>query len=89
MVRSDAFQKYPCYTRNDFFDYLCEAGIDRFLAFDAAERIRKGHANSSNERHRRAFEALAIPEEAKEVVKNHLYLFPRAHCIGYIFLFAK
>ena len=47
MIFSNTFKKYPCFTREDFFDHMVKMGVERSLAFDASERIRKGHANSS------------------------------------------
>ena len=31
----------------------------------------------------------ALPDEIKEVAKNYMYIFPRAHCIEYMLLYAK
>lgn len=87
MVSSESFQKYPCFTREDFFDYLLEAGVERAFAFNVSERIRKGHANST--KYRDEFNTLSIPEEIKDVARYYLYLFPRAHCIEYILLYAR
>ena len=87
MISSESFKKYPCFTREDFFDYMIEAGIDRELAFTASEKIRKGHANSP--KFKEQFFALPIPDDIKEVAKNYLYTFPRAHCIEYMLLYAK
>lgn len=87
MITSDAFKKYPCYTREDFFDYLLEAGIERTFAFTVSERIRKGHANSA--KFKDSFNQLSIPEEIKDVARNYLYIFPRAHCIEYILMYAR
>ena len=79
-------KKYPCFTREDFFDYLIEFGIERSLAFEAAEQIRKGYASSSN---KEQFDKLPIPDDIKKVARNYLYLFPRAHEIEYILLYAQ
>lgn len=46
MISTPEFQKYPCCTREDFFDLLVKLGIERDLAYDASERIRKGHGFS-------------------------------------------
>lgn len=88
MISSDVFKKYPCFTREDFFDHMIRLGIERNVAFDAAERIRKGHANSCG-KYQQQFFALPIPDEIKEIAKNYLYVFPRAHCIEYILIYAK
>lgn len=84
MISTDYFKKYPCFTREDFFDYLVLIGTDRTLAFEASEKIRKGHANSSNSRYHHEFEELPIPEDIKKIAQNYLYIFPRAHEIQYL-----
>lgn len=87
MISSDAFKKYPCFTRDDFFDYLVDSGIERELAFDVSERIWKGRSNSP--RHKEEFNSLPIPEEIKEVARNYMYVFPRSHCVEYVLIFAR
>lgn len=87
MASSDAFKKYPCFTREDFFDYLIEEGVERKFAFDVSERIRKGHANSSMCSDE--FNTLQIPDDIKEVARNYMYIFPRAHCIEYMLIYAR
>ena len=67
---------------------MLESDIERSLAFDASECIRKGFACSVGERKER-FDALEIPDEIKEVARNYLYLFPRAHGVEYIFLYSQ
>lgn len=89
MISSEAFKKYPCFTRDDFFDCLLESGVKRTLAFDASEYIRKGYAACSAGERKQQFDALEIPDEIKEVAGNYLYLFPRAHEIEYMLLYAK
>lgn len=88
MISSDAFKKYPCFTREDFFDYLLEAGIKKSLSFEVSERVRKGHACSTN-KIKEQFDTLPIPDDIREVAGNYLYLFPRAHGIEYILLYAQ
>ena len=91
MTSTEAFKKYPCFTREDFFDYLIESGVDRETSFLASEMIRKGQASEKahSSRWHENFLSLSIPEEIKEVAKNYLYLFPRAHCIEYVLIFAR
>lgn len=91
MTSSEAFKQYPCFTREDFFDYLIESGVDRETAFLASEMIRKGQASEKAKSSRwcEKFNTLPIPEDIKEVAKNYLYLFPRAHCIEYVLIFAR
>ena len=90
MISTESFQKYPCFTREDFFDYLIETGVDRETAFVASEMIRKGRASEKVKASlKEKFEALNIPEEIREVAKYYLYLFPRAHCIEYALIYAR
>lgn len=65
MISNETFKKCPCFTREDFFDYLLEVGVERQLAFDTAERIRKGHAHSVK-KYKEQFFSLPIPDEVKE-----------------------
>ena len=58
ILNSPDFQRFPCYTREDFFDYLMECGLDREEAFYFSELIRKGRAARSPE-----LDELSIPEE--------------------------
>ena len=88
MISTDTFKKYPCFTREDFFDYMVEMGVERTLAFDASERIRKGHAGSCG-KYQQQFFILSIPDEIKDIAKNYLYIFPRAHSIEYILIYAR
>ena len=88
MISSNAFKKYPCFTREDFFDYLLEAGIERSLAYETSEQIRKGYAYSGS-RLKERFHALPIPDEIKKVAENYKYIFPRAHAVEYLLLYAR
>lgn len=88
MISTDSFKKYPCFTREDFFDHMIKLGTERTLAFDASEKIRKGHANSCGKYQQQFFD-LPIPDEIKEIAKNYVYVFPRAHCIEYILIYAR
>lgn len=40
-------------------------------------------------KYQQQFFALPIPDEIKEIAKNYLYVFPRAHCIEYILIYAR
>lgn len=88
IIRSDSFKKYPCCTREDFFDFLKECDIDPVLAFEISERIRKGQANSPGDRLAQ-FEAFPIPDDLKNVARNYRYVFPRAHCVTFLILYAR
>ena len=88
MLESQAFQKYPCFAREDFFDWMLEAGVDRQTAFEASEEIWKGRACAGGSAEER-FQALPIPEEIKEAAANYRYVFPRAHGVEYTLLYAR
>ena len=88
MVSTDTFKKYPCFTREDFFDHMIKMGVERTLAFETSEKIRKGHANSCGKYKEQFFE-LPIPDEIKEIAQYYRYVFPRAHCIEYILIYAR
>ena len=89
MISSDPFKKHPCFTREDFFDQMIKMGIDRAFAFEISEKIRKGHANSCNAKYKQEFMELPIPESIKKVAQNYLYVFPRAHEIEYLLIYAR
>lgn len=88
MTSADAFKKYPCFTREDFFDHLIAEGFDRSFAFNVSERIRKGHASNANAFSDK-FNTLEIPNELKEVARNYMYIFPRAHAVEYMLTYAR
>lgn len=88
MISAPEFQQYPCCTREDFFDYMIKMGVDRKLAFDASEMIRKGYALSHG-KFRQKFGELPIPDEIKTIAKNYYYVFPRAHVVEYMLIYAK
>ncbi|MDE7422631.1 MAG: hypothetical protein K2N51_02895 [Lachnospiraceae bacterium] len=83
------FKKYPCYTREDFFDELLKMGIDLEKAYEIAEFIRKGKQNSAKQKFADQFASFELPEEFKSVAKEYLYLFPRSHCAEYMLMYAK
>lgn len=88
MISSDNFQAYPCFTRDDVFYQLLDAGINRSLAYEASEMIRKGFACASSPQHDR-FHSLPIPNDLKKTAANYRYLFPKAHCINYLMLYSR
>ncbi len=87
MISSESYRKYPCFTREDFYDYMIESGCDIETAFKASEMIRKGQGYSVYFKEK--FEQLNIPAEIKEIAKNYLYVFPRSHCVEFILTNAR
>ncbi len=83
------FKRYPCYTREDFFETLLKMGFDLEKAFEIAEFIRKGKQNSSNQTFIDQFASFELPNEFESVAKEYLYLFPRCHCAEYVLMYAK
>lgn len=74
--------------RDDIMNYLTKQGIEKEIAFNIMETVRKGKVRINKEEKWK---------EYKEIMKNHkvpewyikscekiLYLFPRAHAINYI-----
>lgn len=78
------FQKFPCFTREDFFRALLSCGLNSDDAFHFSEVIRKGRASKEP-----AFDTLPIPDALKNVAKMYRYVFPKAHCIDYVLLYAR
>lgn len=70
------FQKYPCTTREDFFDYLIETGSNVDEAFRISELIRKGRSRKEP-----GFNDLPIPDELKRLANQYAYILPKAHLI--------
>lgn len=84
ILDSPDFQRFPCYTREDFFDYFIEYGLERKDAFYFSELIRKGKSTRTPE-----LDQLSVPEQLKNVAKMYRYLFPRAHCIEHVLMYAR
>lgn len=83
------FKKYPCYTREDFFDELLKMGIDLEKAYEISEFIGKGKQNSTMQKFADQFASFDLPEDFKSVAKEYLYLFPRSHSAEYMLKYAK
>ncbi len=83
------FQKYPCYTREDFFDELLKMGTKLEKAYEIAEFIGKGKQNSTMQKLIDRFASFDIPKDLKSVAKEYLYLFPRSHSAEHMLLYAK
>lgn len=83
------FKKYPCYTREDFFEELLKMGIDVEKAYEIVEFISKGKQNSAMQKFVDRFASFELPEEFKSVAKEYMYLFPRSHSAEYILTYAK
>lgn len=88
MVSSDFFSKNPCFTREDFFEYLIDNGMERSLAFTASEYIRKGKMAIDNPLHGLNL-PFSLPSEIKEIAQNYHYVFPRACAVDIILTYAK
>ena len=84
-LSSDAFKCYPCYTREEFFEYLCNSGMERAEAFKINECIRKGYGVFRPER----LLAYNIPKEVLEVARNYCYVVSRAYDIKIAYRYWK
>ncbi len=89
LFHTEEFQKYPCHTREDFFDELLKLGFEREKAFEITEFIRTGKQNFGLQKYMEEFDSLALPEDFKTVARQYLYLFPRSHSAEYILMYAK
>lgn len=85
LLDTPEFKKYPCISREDFFDYLVETGSSREDAWNIAEYIRKGKAVSYQE----IFDQFQMPPEINTLGKKIRYLFPRAHALEQMMTFAR
>lgn len=84
VLNNSDFQKYPCVTREDFFDYMVDFGLERAEAFKFSESIRKGRSPRDLE-----FDTLSISEEFKKVARMYAYVYPRAQCIESLLMYAR
>ena len=89
LAKSELFQKYPVYTREDFFDHLCTAGYERSRAFEISEFIRRGYASDSREKHQEQLKEYALPADLEALAKRCAYLFPRAHITAYLLQYLR
>lgn len=88
LITSESFKKYPCYTREDFFDYLLENDTERDLAFTAAEYARKGYAALSEQPCSKFYD-LSVPSEFKTVASHFRCAISRAVVINVLLTYAR
>jgi len=86
MLDSPDFKAYPCCNRDDVFEHLLNLGIERDLAFEYSEFIRKGKAAGTHSESK--FDSLNLPEEFRNVIGTVLYLFPRSHNVEFALTFS-
>lgn len=89
MIKSDSFQKAPCFTREDFFEYMISAGMESELAFEASEYIRKGRMATGKKRFPHKPLPFSLPDEVKEVGQNYLYVSSRTTAVLNVLILAK
>lgn len=77
LMNHEDWKTYPCFTREDYFEYLVEYGMGREDAFQLSEKIRKGRIY----RHPEVLDSYDMPEEIKRMAQQCLYCFPKAHCV--------
>ena len=79
-------------TREDVFEYLLSIGIERALAFDIAEDVRKGKARLKRKNWANYKKEVINVGASKWFVDycEHVgYLYPRAHAISYMFMIMR
>lgn len=89
LFHTPEFEKYPCYTRDDFFDELIKMNLGTEKAFEISEFIRKGIPSNKSSKHIEKFENFDLPEDFKTVARQYRYLFPRSHTSEYLLLYAR
>lgn len=87
LEETPAFQTYPCYIREDFFEHFLRLGLDRSTAFELSEDIRKGRVSHGNSEPK--LREQNIPEYLIELAKSYIYIFPRAHSVEKLLLEAR
>lgn len=79
------FEKYPCYTCEDFFETLMTLGLDREKAYEITELISQSNAEDENpvecEKLKQFFEEENIDKAFKTVLKRCGLIFHRARVI--------
>ncbi len=74
-------------TRDDIMLYLIDKGIDREKAFEIMEWVRKGKGRHGlKEEWIEELSEKGVPDWYMELLTKILYLFPKAHCAGYVLM---
>lgn len=91
--QSPEFQKYPCYTRDDFIEYLQKNGLDHETSFWLTENIRKGRQPKSDDtsEHRKMLyqQLISLSPEFQTVINRQKYTVCRSQAVQNILLYAK
>lgn len=87
ILRSADFRRHPCYTREDFFELLLEDGVDKEIAFDAMEIFRKGWFSNFDKIEK--CNDLGLQGEYENLARKFCYVFPRAHGVEYMLMYAR
>lgn len=94
-INSDLFKNCPLYVREDVYDNLVEQGMDQNTASDYTKMVRMGqvyrYVNSSNGDIIKKYKNLINLDVSDELYKTSskcMYLFPRAHSVSYMLLYA-
>lgn len=94
-INSDVFKLCPLFVREDVFDILIGQGIDMDIAADYTKMVRMGqvyrYVNSPDGKVLKKYEHLIdmkVPAELYDTASKSMYLFPRAHAVSYMYLYA-
>ena len=71
-------------TRDDIMNYLIEKGLDKKLAFDIMEKVRKGKGVSDDQI--KEMKKCSVPDWYIDSCQKIQYMFPKAHAVAYVMM---
>ncbi len=74
-------------TRDDIMTYLIQMGVEKKMAFDIMERVRKGKGLRKEDEE--AMKAQNVPQWYIDSCNTIKYMFPKAHAVAYVTMSVK
>ena len=75
---SEEIKKYPCFTRDDFFETFLALGLPREMAYKMTFAVRTGQAHLRKRQWPEMADAAALPEELRRLCEKYLYAWMRS-----------